>query len=193
MTAGAALSLSRRYAQALISLDFSGIICLIVGSYFPIIYYGFHDMPAYVALYLGAVGATGAALVVVAQLSFFEAWRWTRVCLLLGLGLFGVVPLTHLLFHHRFSALACNLWLGVGQMGLCYLVGVAFFATGFPERSLFGKRWSLDMYGSSHTVWHVFVVAAAALHYKAVLELWHSTGHSIAHASALSAVAVVQG
>ena len=77
---------------------------------------------------------------------------------------------------------------GIATSGLVYLVGVAFFATGFPERSLLGKRWSLDMYGSSRTVWHVFVVAAAALHYKVVLELWHSPSHSLAQESVLAVV-----
>ena len=85
--------------------------------------------------------------------------------------------------------MACNLCLGVGQMGLCYLVGVGFYASGFPERSLLGKHWSFDMYANSHALWHVFVVAAAVLHYRSLLELWRSTGHWLAQEGMIAVAA----
>lgn len=57
----------------------------------------------------------------------------------------------------------------------CYTIGLVFYATQFPECYL-SSRWEhsrlLDWIGGgSHAIWHVFIVAAIAMHMGGMSQL----------------------
>mmetsp|Transcript_602 Transcript_602/g.1261 ORF Transcript_602/g.1261 Transcript_602/m.1261 type:complete len:585 (+) Transcript_602:208-1962(+) len=164
--------------------DYTGIIALIVGSCVPIYYYGFYTSAVFRRLYLTVISLLGGALFVCTQLSFFYSakWRLTRILLFALLGLVGAVPLVHLAFHHDFEAQTLAMLGQIGQMGLVYLAGTLIYATGFPE-AFIPRRF--DLFFASHQWWHVMVVVAALLHFRAVLNLYHMT--SAGHAQAMNA------
>lgn len=109
--------------------------------------------------------------------SFFysELWRLTRVSSFVGLGVFGAVPLTHLLFFHDFDPVAVRLYQSVALMGAVYGMGVLVYATRFPE-AVAPRRF--DIFGASHQLWHVFVLLAAYVHHEGLVALWRSTSIS---------------
>ncbi|CAO3577726.1 unnamed protein product [Absidia cylindrospora] len=77
--------------------DYAGITILIVGSFFPIIYYGFHCHQVHQVVYLATISVLGACTSAVVLLQHFRtpAYRWMRTTMFLSLGSFGVVPGLH--------------------------------------------------------------------------------------------------
>ena len=57
------------------------------------------------------------------------------------------------------------------MVGVCYVLGAAIYVYRIPERFFPGK---FDFWGSSHNIWHLFVVAATVLHYLGSLECYHT-------------------
>ena len=175
---------NERWASTFCSLDFTGIVCLIVGSTVPCIYYGFHGSYVHQAVYLGSIGFFGGLLLLCTMLPFFyrEAWRITRIALFIVLGALGAVPLVHCLFWHSFSTHITDLWAKVGLSCALYLLGAYIYAKRFPEclwpRLMVGPAF----FGASHQLWHLFVVAAAYVHFVAVVELWDNVANSTAMA-----------
>ena len=154
-------------------------VALIVGSCFPVVYYGFGpDHPYKRTAYLWAIGLLGLAVVVCSVLCFdvpgsvFGGLR-ARVGLFVALGLSGVVALVHAMVAHDFSPRTVSLFQGVLQMGATYGAGIGFYATSWPER-VAPPRW-FDIFGSSHNYWHGFVFAAVCMHYQTVFALWEAT------------------
>lgn len=149
-------------------LDYSGTSILIAGSFFPVIYYTFYCHESYVSLYLSCISTLCTAVFAVAMLPFFQTrkFRALRGGVFLALGLVGFVPLTHLTRlpenTHFVSALVY-----FGMMAASYIIGVLIYVLRVPERFSPGKY---DLIGSSHNIWHCFVVLAAVLHYFGSLE-----------------------
>jgi adiponectin receptor len=56
-------------------------------------------------------------------------------------------------------------------MGVSYLTGVAIYISRVPERFYPGK---FDFIGSSHNIWHLFVLSAALFHYLGSLFVYHT-------------------
>ena len=81
-----------------------------------------------------------------------------------------------------FNRLSLNLLHDFAWMGGTYLAGALLYLTRFPESLVQNGRF--DYSGNSHQLWHVAVVAAAYLHWKAVLQLWAAT--SIANSAAVA-------
>ena len=84
----------------------------------------------------------------------------------------GVLPITHLCFHHAFNPLSLRLLHNLAWMGGTYLVGAAVYLTQLPEALV---PRTFDYSFNSHQLWHVAVVTAAYLHWQAVQQLWAAT------------------
>jgi adiponectin receptor len=56
-------------------------------------------------------------------------------------------------------------------MGAFYIIGVMIYIARFPEKYYPGK---FDLMGSSHNIWHFFVLAAAISHYFGSLGFYHT-------------------
>ena len=159
--------------------DYVGIVALIVGSCAPVVWLGFG--PAYAVTrisYLLAITAIGVGVIFCSLSPWFNQRPLLPVFMFIALALCGVVALVHAMFAHDFSPRTVSLLTGVLQMGAFYLTGVALYVSHFPE-ALMPRQFSsiTDIWGSSHQLWHVCVLAAAMHHFYTVLNLWHDTAH----------------
>ncbi|CAK7219860.1 hypothetical protein SBRCBS47491_003994 [Sporothrix bragantina] len=161
-------------------LDYSGIVFLIVGSYVPTLYYGFFCHPRWLTVYLYLIVLLGLACLTVSWLEHFRtpAWRPYRAMLFVALGMSGIVPIVHsLLFLEDGATLGAryqqlNERMGLNWVmlqGVLYVFGAFLYAARWPERWGPGK---FDIWGSSHQIFHVFVLLAAASHLRGVMEAY---------------------
>eukprot|EP00112_Aurelia_sp_Birch-Aquarium-sp1_P000524 Seg1050.4 transcript_id=Seg1050.4/GoldUCD/mRNA.D3Y31 product="Adiponectin receptor protein" protein_id=Seg1050.4/GoldUCD/D3Y31 len=134
-------------------LDYSGIACLIVGSFIPCLYYGFYCRRMHQIGYMTTVVILGTMCIIVALWDKFGTpkYRPLRAGLFLTLGCSGVVPSIHLTIVHGFirgveqGALG---WLLL--MGALYIIGALMYAFRVPERFFPGKC----------NFWHLFTFMA---------------------------------
>ncbi|ORZ06711.1 pPR-type GPCR protein [Absidia repens] len=162
--------------------DYAGITTLIVGSFFPVIYYGFHCHQVHQVIYLVTVSVLGVCTAAVVLLQHFRtpAYRWMRTSMFLALGLFGVVPALHGIYVYGLArSLDTISLLNMLVMGGSYVGGALIYGARIPE------RWSpgtFNIFGASHQIFHVCVVIALITHYLGVMKAmtyWHTGGHEI--------------
>ncbi|QRV99917.1 adiponectin receptor [Ceratobasidium sp. AG-Ba] len=149
-------------------LDYTGIVVLIVGSFYPCVYYGFYCDPYLQASYIGAitVAGFGAAYIVLSPHYSTPSYRWARTIVFLALGLTAIVPVTHALWLYGFARLRNEMglaWLLLS--GMLYVVGALTYASRMPERWYPGR---FDYFGASHQIFHTCVVLAALAHYECI-------------------------
>jgi len=160
---------SKKAASRCHAYDYSGIIILIVGSFYPAIYYGFFCEPHIQKLYLTLISLAGlgAAYIVLNPEYAKPIHRGTRTTIFIGLGLCAIVPVTQLLLTHGFQTLISEMginWLLIS--GALYIGGALLYANRIPERLAPGR---FDFLLSSHQNFHILVVLAALAHYQSVL------------------------
>ncbi|CEI87851.1 hypothetical protein RMCBS344292_02259 [Rhizopus microsporus] len=131
--------------------DYAGITTLIVGSFFPMIYYGFHCHQTLQNVYLSIIVVLGAITATVTLLKHFRtpAYRWLNNAV-------RTISLSHLIL-----------------MALTYIAGAVIYGARFPERV---KPGMFNYFGASHQIFHVCVVIALLAHYFGVLSamaFWH--------------------
>ncbi|OJD37371.1 hemolysin-iii channel protein izh2 [Diplodia corticola] len=151
-------------------LDFLGILCLIAGSWVPGVYYGFYCQRADAKFYLTLILVLAAASAIVCLVPACRkpAWRPFRTGMFLALGVAGFLPMAH-------AARAYGVGLAHERMGwgffalefVLYGAGVAAYATKVPEKWAPG---AFDVWGSSHQIFHVFVLLGAAAHLSGVVK-----------------------
>lgn len=95
-------------------------------------------------------------------------YRAFRAGMFAGMGLWGLVPMLHgiVIYWGQPEVERALLWDLL--MGALYLLGAGVYAMRVPER---WKPGAFDIAFHSHQLFHVAVVLAAAVHYKAVLIL----------------------
>jgi hemolysin III len=133
-------------------LDHSMIFVLIAGTYTPVALLALRGSLATTILIVLWVGALGG---VIFKLAWIDAPKWLFASVYVALGL-----VTAAVFGELPAAIG---WLGVAGLalgGLLYVVGAIIYASGRPDPSpkVFGY----------HEVFHVLVIAAAALHYAVI-------------------------
>ncbi|TFK49074.1 HlyIII-domain-containing protein [Heliocybe sulcata] len=159
------------------ALDYTGIVVLIVGSFFPCIYYGFYCEPRLQWLYLSiiSISGIGAAWIVLDPEYSRPTHRGARTRVFIALGVSAVLPVSHAVLSHGPSKLLYEMGFGwLILSGALYIAGALLYANRIPERYAPGK---FDVWFSSHQIFHVHVVVAALAHYACVLtafEHWHS-------------------
>ncbi|TGO11987.1 hypothetical protein BTUL_0097g00390 [Botrytis tulipae] len=146
-------------------LDYLGIVSLITGSVIPGIYYGLYCHPHLFEFYSTITGVLGGICAVVVMLERFRtpAWRPYRAGIFVALALCGaVIPILNGIQLYGFHAMrerAGLTWLLLE--GFFYILGASLYAARWPERTSPG---SYDIWGSSHQIFHMLVLAAAASH-----------------------------
>ncbi|RSL69762.1 hypothetical protein CEP54_002200 [Fusarium duplospermum] len=146
-------------------LDYTGIVALIVGSYVPALYYGFFCHPYLTRSYLSLICILGLGCAIVSWVERFRTPRWRpyRTMMFVGLGLSGVVPIIQGAFIYGIQGLEDRMSLSWTALhGAMYIFGAFLYATRWPERTAPGM---FDIWGSSHQIFHVFVILAAATHF----------------------------
>ncbi|GAM85352.1 hypothetical protein ANO11243_033590 [Dothideomycetidae sp. 11243] len=154
-------------------LDHLGIVVMTCGSFLSMIYYGWYCEPEHAYVFAGMITTLSIAC---AALSLnpktrTPAWRPYRAVMFTALGMSALIPITSGLLLHGIQGMNQRItlfpWLGI-EFG-CYLTGAILYArlqTRFPERISPGK---FDVFGSSHQIFHVLIVCAAASHFKGLI------------------------
>ena len=156
-------------AANLNQVDFACISLLIWGSFVSSLYYGFtcdaHLRNAYIAM-ITTIGLT--CFYVSLKPNFRTSiWRPFRSSMFAAMGLSAVFPVLHGTWSYGLSNLADMIalkWLVL--QGALYLIGASIYAMRVPERWYPGK---CDVFGQSHQIFHVLVVAAACCHFQGLL------------------------
>ncbi|KAH6871674.1 mPR-like GPCR protein [Thelonectria olida] len=146
-------------------LDYTGIIALIVGSFVPALYYGFFCKPTLLTAYLCLICLLGTGCATVSWVEQFRTpkWRPYRAVIFIGLGLSGLIPIIHGVAIYGYKGLEDRIsvtWIIIH--GAMYIFGAVLYAARWPERSFPG---AFDIWGSSHQIFHMFVLLAAAMHF----------------------------
>ncbi|KAI1435298.1 mPR-like GPCR protein [Xylaria sp. CBS 124048] len=147
-------------------LDYSGIVCLIVGSYVPALHYGFFCKPMWTAVYLYGIFLLGLACAFMSWVDEFRTpeWRPYRAAMFVGLGVSGVVPICHGLIVYGYQSLCERMGLNwILLQGALYIFGAFLYAVRWPERISPG---TFDIWGHSHQLFHILILLAAASHLK---------------------------
>lgn len=142
--------------KSLACLDYVGISVLIAASIVTMEWHGFYCNPTSQMFYVGFTAALGLIGVVIPWFPWFDRVenRRYRIMFFLGIAISGILPITHITYTqslirtwHFFSPVFKSL--------LCYVAGVAIYATHFPERLHPGN---FDRLGNSHQLWHLAIL-----------------------------------
>jgi adiponectin receptor len=149
-------------------LDFTGIAALVLGSYFPPVFYGFYCFPFWQRLYITGISLLGTVTLVAPWFRFFHSQRYlvVRVCLYAMVAVAGVVPAVHsyfLLQTIRYDDSFDEVYYRLYVMYGLYVVGVTFYISKFPESRFPGK---FDIWLNSHQWWHLLVVCGTLVHWS---------------------------
>lgn len=162
---------SESVARLFNKLDYCGIALLTIGSFVPWLYYSFYCTIAPKISYITLILVLGTACIVVSMWDKFAQpkFRPVRAGVFIGLGLSGVIPAMHYVLVEgieRAINVAAMGWLVL--MAVLYIGGALIYAFRFPERLWPGK---FDIWFQSHQIFHVFVVAAAFVHYHGISKI----------------------
>ncbi|KAK3102625.1 hypothetical protein FSP39_012753 [Pinctada imbricata] len=162
---------SERIGKLFNKLDYCGIALLTMGSFVPWLYYSFYCNIGPKIAYLSLIFILGSCCIVVSLWDKFSEpeFRGIRAGVFIALGLSGVIPALHYVitegFDHAINFAALG-WLVL--MAVLYIVGALIYAFRVPERIFPGK---FDIWFQSHQIFHVFVLAAAFVHYHGISKI----------------------
>lgn len=145
-------------------LDYLGIVALIWGSFIPVLYYGFIEEPELRIKYWTMITTLAAATSIACTHPKLRtpALRPFRALMFALMGLSAVFPVMHSVQLYGIQHMRKSVGLDwVVLQGLLYLLGASIYAARVPEKWSPGKY---DIWGSSHQIFHVLVVLAAASH-----------------------------
>ncbi|GAA6056849.1 hypothetical protein JCM3770_003600 [Rhodotorula araucariae] len=146
-------------------VDYVGISGLIAASVAGSTYYGFYEHPRLAMVYMLfnlVIGVTGMIVPWAKWFNEREYKGW-RVAFFCSLAASAVAPVTH---RALIYGLGPTVWFysPVLPSVAAYLIGLSFYANQFPECCAPGD-WHI---GASHQLWHVAILAAVWLHWKAM-------------------------
>ena len=160
--------------------DYGGISLLVAGSCFPPYYYFFYCEKKFCIFYLIFISIFGITTFCLSLTNNFNSpkMRGFRGKLFLIFGITAGIPIIHLrivgnkLNGYDPDLRFLNWYLG----GITYIIGGIIYITRFPEIKYPGK---FDFFGSSHQLFHIFVVIAAIFHYFGSLDAYYSRFNSL--------------
>ncbi|CAE6524561.1 unnamed protein product [Rhizoctonia solani] len=167
------------------ALDYTGIIVVSVGSFYPTLHYGFFCDYYLKITYILAItigGATSAYVVLKPDYAT-PAYRWARTAVFYALGVVALVPLVHAYFAYGLTRMQNEMGFQWLLSCICfYVIGGMIYGCRVPERWMPG---TFDYFGASHQILHVCVVLAMLSNYKAMLtgfEYWHGQRQGLCNA-----------
>ncbi|XP_069141674.1 adiponectin receptor protein-like [Argopecten irradians] len=162
---------SERVGRLFNKLDYCGIALLTMGSFVPWLYYSFYCQLGPKIAYLVLIFILGTSCIVVSLWDKFAQpqFRAVRAGVFIALGLSGVIPALHYVliegFYNAINFAALG-WLVL--MAVLYIAGAVIYAVRIPERLFPGK---FDIWFQSHQIFHVFVLAAAFVHFHGISKI----------------------
>lgn len=145
---------SERVEEWLRRLDHCAIYLLIAGTYTPVLWVVLEGQTRLVWL----LGVWGVALFGVLLKALTRPPEWFSLLIYVGMGWVAVLLLPKFISGLPLAALIA---LAIG--GLCYTVGVPFYAL--------GKKVLRNGWWTSHEIWHLFVLAGSVSHFVMALNL----------------------
>ena len=92
------------------------------------------------------------------------------------MGLSGIIPIAHLTWRYGWKMVMSSTSVNYILLeGLIYFTGAFIYAKRIPE--CYFPDGIFDIWGHSHQIWHIFVLAAAFYHYLGVVDAynwWHT-------------------
>ncbi|GAA5993663.1 hypothetical protein JCM10908_000667 [Rhodotorula pacifica] len=169
-------------------IDYVGISGLIAASVAGATYYGFYDHPQLANAYMAFNFLVGGIGMLVPWQQWFNQreYKMYRIAFFVSLAASAVAPIAHrsLLVG---TADTIRFYSPALPSVFAYLAGLLFYANQFPECCSPGS-WHI---GASHQLWHVAIVAAVWLHWKAMSD-W-STTVALARLAGLDVEAALAG
>lgn len=159
-------------------LDYVGIIILTLGDFVSGIYLVFFCEPTLQKIYWSMIITLGTATVFILLNPRLQGLRYRtlRVCTFVFTGLSGFAPLIHGI--RLFGISQMNRQSGMPYYlleGLLLIIGAFFYGTRIPESIRPGR---FDIWGCSHQVFHILVVAATAVHAYGILKAYDYNYHN---------------
>ncbi|CAN8101654.1 unnamed protein product [Discula destructiva] len=172
------LNHSHAWETTCLRLDFVGIILLTIGDFVSGVYMVFYCEPGERAIYWAMILMLGALTVLALVNPNFQGRRWRRfrISCFVGTAMSGFAPLAHGVYLSGWAQMTKQSGMPYYLLeGVFLCVGVLFYATRFPECVRPGK---FDLYGSSHQIFHFFVVLATVAHFVGILEAFDYNYHN---------------
>jgi adiponectin receptor len=154
--------------------DYGGISLLIAGSCYPPYYYFFNCDFFYRIFYLTFISVFSLIVFFLSLTSKFHLPinRTLRGSLFLSLGLSAGIPIIHLALMGNsvkgFDGSPRLLFWYLG--GISYVIGALMYINRIPEKLMPGK---FDFFGSSHQIFHCFVILGVVFHYIGCLDAFY--------------------
>lgn len=152
-------------AKWLARFDYVGICFMIVGSYFPPLYYTLRAChPDLMTVHLCVISLLGVIGVFVTTLPRLQGPRFRvfRAVFFIIFGLYILIPLPHMVYLLGFLTIWPLFW-RLGIMGALYILGAFVYASRCPERCCAPGKLDFGWY--SHPIWHLFVIAAGLMQF----------------------------
>jgi adiponectin receptor len=167
-------TINEKYHDILNRFDYGGISLLIAGSCYPPYYYFFNCDFFYRIFYLTFISVFSLIVFFLSLTSKFHLPinRTLRGSLFLSLGLSAGIPIIHLALMGNsvkgFDGSPRLLFWYLG--GISYVIGALMYITRIPEKLMPGK---FDFFGSSHQIFHCFVILGVVFHYIGCLDAFY--------------------
>lgn len=155
---------NERVRNTTMFLDYFGISALVVGSFFPPLWFVFACYPALKYTYMAMITVLGGIALAAPWFECFDSpeWYWRRLGVYVATVGSGVFPTVHSLVVFPLNHWTTPVFRGIGLMFLFYGGGVLIYVAKIPERWYPGH---FDYWLHSHQIWHVMVLAAAVVHF----------------------------
>ncbi|KEF59777.1 uncharacterized protein A1O9_04625 [Exophiala aquamarina CBS 119918] len=151
-------------------MDLLGIVIVTVGTFVSGIYYIFICEPRLQKIHWAIILTSGTATAVLIAKPTFRSLRWRRVRVgaYFALGASSLIPLLHGTQLYGLEYMLQYAGMKWYLIELCfYGGGVSLYAFRIPERLAPGK---FDIWGSSHQIFHVFILCAMFTHVTALMQ-----------------------
>ncbi|UZJ54964.1 hypothetical protein CBS101457_004284 [Exobasidium rhododendri] len=151
-------------------VDYTGIAWLVAASVWTLVYNAFYCQPNLAMFYSLTTLIVGFVGAVVPWAAWFNDRnnKPIRIAIFLTMCFTGVGPFIHASLSHGLIK-TTYFFSPILPSVASYVFGLIFYATQFPERIAPGK---FDVVGHAHQIWHISIVVAILLHYRATF-IWH--------------------
>ncbi|GAM18151.1 hypothetical protein SAMD00019534_013260 [Acytostelium subglobosum LB1] len=153
--------------KRLLLCDYMGIIFLIVGSFYPPLYYAFRCHPTLMTGYLTTITVLGVGLACLIFIPSFAHHNRLRTVFFSLTAFFGIVPTMHSLYIFPTAEMGLAFFIRINTMFALFGFGLIFYVGRIPERWFPGV---LDNIISSHAMWHLFTFLAPLYHYHTCIQ-----------------------
>ncbi|RDW75330.1 hypothetical protein BP6252_06472 [Coleophoma cylindrospora] len=159
-------------SEAMLRLDFVGIMILILGKFVSGIYVGFKCEPFWRMFYWGMIMSLGSISITLVLNPKYQGreYRTFRLLSFVGTAMSGFVPIIHGVLLYGLA----QSWKQSGMKfylleGVFLALGAVFYSMRIPESVKPGR---FDIVGASHQIFHVLVVVAACVHLWGILDAY---------------------